>query len=153
MRRYAEATSVPIERSKAEIERILKNYGADQFMYAIKTEVAMIMFRANNRLVRFILPMPNPAANEIKKTKTGRSRKPTVMAEAYIQEVRRRWRALSLSIKGKLEAVGTGIMSFEQEFLSNIVLPDDTTVGEFILPQVQAAYESKKMPKALPFLE
>jgi len=31
--RYAEGTSVPADRSRAEIERTLTRYGADQFAY------------------------------------------------------------------------------------------------------------------------
>ncbi len=32
MARYAETTSVPVDRSKAEIEAVLKRYGASEFM-------------------------------------------------------------------------------------------------------------------------
>jgi len=33
--KYAEGTEVPIDRSKAEIERVLAKYGADEFVYGI----------------------------------------------------------------------------------------------------------------------
>jgi len=152
MRRYAQETSVPVDRSLAEIEKTLKRYGADQFLYATKLDKAMIMFRSNNMLIRFIVPMPDPGSNEIKKTKTGRTRKSTIVAEAYSKEIRRRWRALSLSIKAKLESVETGIALFEEEFMANIVLPNDQTVGEFMIPQIKEVYIQGKMPKMLPFL-
>lgn len=153
MSRYAENTEVPIDRSKAEIEKILVRYGADQFMYGTSSNRAMIAFRANNRHVKFILPLPDSEDPEFKRTPTGRSRRGEAVNKEYAQEVRRRWRALALSIKGKLEAVETGIMTFEQEFMAHIVLPGGQTVGDFMTPQIEEAYRSKKMPQMLPLLE
>lgn len=153
MSRYAENTEVPVDRSKAEIEKILMRYGADQFVYGTMTGRAMIAFRVNAKFVRFTLPLPDPGADEFKRTPTGRTRKKEVVSKEYAQEIRRRWRALSLSIKAKLESVETGITTFEQEFMAHIVLPDGQTVGEYMIPQIELAYESKEMPKALPFLQ
>lgn len=56
------------------------------------------------------------------------------------QSNRQRWRALALVIKAKLEAVDAGILSFEESFMSNIVLPSGKTVAEEIGPQISAAY-------------
>jgi hypothetical protein len=39
-----------------------------------------------------------------------------------------------LSIKAKLEAVETGIESFEIAFMPYVVLPDGKTVAEHVLP-------------------
>ena len=61
-----------------------------------------------------------------------------------------RWRALLLVIKAKLEAVTAGISTIETEFLANIVLPDNTTAGEWMLPQIDRAYRSGEMPPLLP---
>jgi hypothetical protein len=63
---------------------------------------------------------------------------------------RQRWRALALAIKAKLEAVESGIATFEEEFMAYIVLPDGQTVGEFLSPQIEAAYSSGRMPPLLP---
>ena len=97
--------------------------------------------------------MPDPEDDGLRITETGRIRKENAAQQAYEQEIRRRWRALALSIKGKLEAVETGIMSFEEEFMANIVLPNDKTVAEFMLPQIEEAYSSGRMPKLIPFFE
>lgn len=153
MSRYAENTTVPIDRSKAEIEKTLMRYGADQFVYGTMLGRAMIAFRANDRFVRFTLPLPDRDSKDFKKTATGRVRKKEAASREYSQETRRRWRTLSLSIKAKLESVETGITTFEQEFMAHIVLPDGQTVGEYMIPQIEQAYESKEMPKALPFLK
>ena len=69
---------------------------------------------------------------------------------AYEQAVRQRWRALALVIKAKLEAVETGITSFEEEFLAHIVLPSGQTVGAWMVPQVEKAYVNGAMPPMLP---
>lgn len=153
MKRYAEGTEVPVDRSKAEIERILARYGADQFMYGSSQEKAMIAFRACDRFVRFVLPLPEPEDGNINRTPKGRVRKGEAARREHAQEIRRRWRALTLSIKSKLEAVQTGITTFEQEFLAHIVLPDKRTVGEFMIPQIKEAYQQERMPKLLPFLQ
>ena len=55
-----------------------------------------------------------------------------------------------LVIKAKLEAVTTGISTLKAEFLANIVLPDNTTAGEWMLPQIDQAYRSGAMPPLLP---
>ncbi|MBI2798928.1 MAG: hypothetical protein HYX63_01375 [Gammaproteobacteria bacterium] len=66
------------------------------------------------------------------------------------QAVRQRWRALNLVIKAKLEAVESGISVFEEEFLAHIVMPNNQRVGQWMLPQIAAAYSSGKMSPMLP---
>jgi len=134
-RRYAQTTSVPVERSKQEIERVLTRYGADQFISGWEHGRAMLGFRVHDRMVRFELPLPS--------------------AEDYKQQARReqenrqRWRALLLVIKAKLEAVESQIATFESEFLAHIVLPNNRTVGQEFIPQLSQIYKTGKMPKLL----
>lgn len=153
MGRYAEATSVSSEKSRADIERTLNRYGADQFMYGWRGDSALVAFRLLNRQVRFILPMPSKEDAEFTTTETGRARKPPAALAAWEQATRQRWRALALVIKAKLEAVESGITVFDEEFLAHIVLPDGSTVGETAIPRIAAAYESGKMPNLLPHLK
>ena len=86
------------------------------------------MFRAAGRHVKFVVDMPTEDA----------------------QEERRRWRALVLVIKSKLEAVASGIVTFDEEFMAHIVLPDGQTIGQAMLPQIEAAYDAGTMPPLLP---
>jgi hypothetical protein len=151
MRRYAERTVVTADHSIAEIRRVLSRYGAGQFAYMEDPRRAAVAFNAHGRNIRFILPMPTEA--EAAKTPKGRSRKKTVIEQAHAQEVRRRWRALSLSIKAKLETVASGISEFETEFMAYMVLPNGKTVAENILPEIERAYSTGKMPKLLEALE
>jgi hypothetical protein len=68
MGRYASQTEVSTEKSRAEIERILSKYGANRFAYMQDETQAAIVFEANNRRIRFILPLPDRASDEITKS-------------------------------------------------------------------------------------
>ena len=154
MSRYAENTTVASDASRAEIERTLSRYGASSFMYGWDRNQALIGFVADDRQVKFLLPLPDRAAREFTHTPTrGNQRSPAEAEKAYDQAVRQRWRALALVIKAKLEAVAAGITEFEDEFLAHIVLPDGTTAGEWMRPQIDEAYETGLMPTMLPQLE
>lgn len=118
-RRYAAGTSVPVDRTKAEIERTITRYGATAFMTGWEDERAMLSFTFGDRMVRFVL-----------KTPSGDTKKAEEQAE------RQRWRALLLLIKAKLEYVDSGIVEFEEEFLGNIVTNSGETVATRVLPQL-----------------
>lgn len=151
--RYAENTQVSSDRSRAEIERTLRRYGATAFAYGWDAEAATLMFEIANRRVMFRLPMPNPADKAFTLTPTGKGRSAAAAEAAHEQAVRQRWRALALVIKAKLEAVAAGITTVEQEFLAHIVLPDGRTVGQHTQPVIAAAYETGEMRPMLPGAE
>lgn len=150
MAKYATNTEVSSDRSRAEIERTLDRYGARQFLYAWEEGRAVVGFTINARQVRFILPLPDRDDPEFTRTPTGRARAATQVREAYEQAVRQRWRALNLVIKAKLEAVESGIVTFDAEFLAHIVLPDGRTVADDVVPKVVDAYQRHEMPALLP---
>jgi hypothetical protein len=127
MSRYAATTKVPVAQSRVEIERTLKRYEADGFMYGEADGQAVVAFRMRGRHIKFAIDIPD---------------KP--------QQERQRWRALLLAIKSKLESVESGIEIFEDAFMAQIVLPDGKTVGAFMRPQIKDAYEQGDMPKMLP---
>lgn len=146
---YAEGTTVSPEKSQAEIVGTLRRYGATGFIYGEQEGAGMVAFIAHGRQVRFVVPLHiDPAAFRF----NGRhQRRDDETVQRFVDaEHRRRWRALALAIKAKLEVVETGIATFEDEFLAHIVLPNGSTVGEWAVPQVGAAYESGEMPKLLP---
>ncbi|USA40258.1 hypothetical protein [Pelagerythrobacter marinus] len=150
MSRYAKDTSVPVANSKAEIERILERYGADQFMSGWSADQAVIGFTMLGRQVRFVLPMPDRGDTEFTVTPTGRDRSADAAHKAWEQACRQRWRALALVIKAKLEAVESEISVFEDEFMANIVLPNGRTVSDEVRPRIAAAYDTGDMPNLLP---
>lgn len=151
MSRYASQTSVGADRSRGEIEKTLVRYGAEKFMYGWDGDFAVVGFEMHTRVIRFRLPMPNRHDPTFTKTPTGRTRRdPAAALIAWEQSTRQRWRALLLVIKAKLEAVESGISSFENEFLANIMLPNNQTVGEWAVPQLEEIYASRKLPALLP---
>lgn len=153
MTRYANETSVSPEKSRSEIETTLTRYGASSFAYGWDQETAVIGFVVNGRQIRFRLDLPDRNDRAITHTPKTRVRRDARAIEAaFDQAVRQRWRALALVIKAKLEAVETGITTFEDEFLAHTVLPDGSTAGEWMAPQIDRAYASGEMPSMLPAL-
>ena len=148
---YAADTSVSMEKSQAEIERTLTRYGATSFMRGWDQNRAILAFVIRGKQVRMILPMPARSERQFTHTPTGKARtSQQAVTDAWEQACRQRWRALALVVKAKLEAVEAGISTFEDEFLSHIVLPSGETAGQWLIPQVITAYETGVMPPLLP---
>ncbi len=141
MAKYAEGTSVPVERSKQQIEAMLKKYGATQTMFAEDSQAGqvVIQFVANQRSVRFRLTLPDKNSEQYTEQRYYRGR--TVLVASYDADCRQKWRALWLCIKGKFEAVENGISIFEDEFLANIVIGGRTTVSDIVRPKIAESYE------------
>lgn len=146
---YAENTGVSVERSKAEIEKILMRYGATSFAYGWEQGKAVIMFAMKDRHIRFLLPLPEKTDKKICKDRHGYNKPEALIIKTWEQACRSRWRSLSLAVKAKLECVEAGITSFEDEFLAHIVLPNGLTVGSSLRPKLAEAYSSGKMPTLL----
>lgn len=149
---YAADTSVPVERSKNEIERTLERYGADAFMYGWDraANAAVIAFEIEGRRIRIVVPMPK--REQFVATPTGRKRAASVIDSEWEQGKRQRWRALALIVKAKLEAVEAGISTLEAEFLAHTLLPNNQTVGDWLAPQIEHVYRTQEMPAMLPGL-
>lgn len=143
MSKYAEHTKVPVSRSREEIDRLLARYGADQMSSGWTGSKAVVMFRAEERYVKIEMPLAIKGV-------TRDHRNYVLSEEGAERENRRRWRALVLYIKAKLESVESEIVSFEQAFMAHVLLPNRQTVGEFMAPQIESAYGKGDMPKALP---
>lgn len=161
-REFAEDTSVPVHRSKAQIEALLTQHGAEGFQTgwqgATKDDPGwdVIGFLWKGKQIRFRIDRPKPQWMEPhpddptkKVTKTA----PWAMARrsnwrvatgnelvaAIDQKNRQRWRLLYLVVKAKLEAVQAGVVVFEEEFMSFIVTASGQTIGEYMLPRLRAA--------------
>ena len=130
MAEYAVRTRVPADRTRLDIEGLMRKRGADQFFTGGDAERAMLAFRLAGRQIRFVLPLGD-VRNE--------------------QARRSRWRALLLVIKAKMEAVDVGILTLEDAFLADTVLPDRQTVAEYMKPQIESAYTTGNMPPLLPY--
>ncbi len=134
---FAEKTKVPVSKTRMEIEHLLERHKAAQYGTAVDYEshLARVQFKLNNRIVRFMVNLPD--------RKKFRSETPFAQAE------RQKWRALLLVIKAKLEAVENSISTFEEEFLAYIVMPNDSTVAEHVLPLIAEGYRTGLTPPQL----
>jgi hypothetical protein len=152
MSKYAEKTSVNASRSVEEIERILKRYGATQFGSGRDDEhdSATVMFKINGIAYRLSMPIPN--REELKYGARNRKRTTLQIDAAWEQIYRQRWRAMALVIKARLEAVECGISTFEQEFMTNIMLPGGRTVRDLLTPQLTKFIEAGELPVGIPLL-
>ncbi len=149
--KYAEGTSVSVDRSMSEIRRTLNRFGADEFMYAEKAEAIMVGFVIEGIQVRQTVPLPRPDDKRFTETPSGKwDRTPVQAKKAFDDEVKRRWRALADVIKAKLVAVDEDISTLEQEFLSFMVLPDQSTVGEQVIPELRRYIDTGQMPALMP---
>ena len=146
--RYAAKTTVSSDRSRSEIESTLRRYGADQFLYGWEDGNAVVAFRVRGLHIRMNLPLPR--MDEFRLTETGGERTQDSQLKACEQAERQAWRALLLVIKAKLEAVGAGITTLEEEFLANMVLPDNSTIAQVLMPRLQEAVTTGKLPPMLP---
>ncbi len=135
---FAAGTSVTVEKTKAEIEKMLGRYGCNQFGSGWANvdgqHFGHVSFRHGETNIMLGLPMPHPS--EFRTSPKGRRRTVAAAEDAYDAEKRRRWRALLLVIKAKLEAVETGISTLEKEFLADVVLPNGRTLGEWAVPMI-----------------
>lgn len=160
--RYAQGTSVPAERSRAEVERTLSRYGASGFGYAWDRRTAKWCGRCKATVA-------SAAASEhehygVRAVEmevvviTFHMRERTVRLEVPMPHegeagtkaraeaaTRQRWRALVLVLKAKLEAVESGIGTIESEFLANMVLSNGMTIGQAILPRLSEAVSSGRL--------
>ena len=150
--RYAQQTSVSTERSRAEIEQVLRRYGAKGFLSGYDEDRAFIAFKISDRQVKFFMKLPSPAERRFTHTPGRGIKRPVADTHReWEQACRQQWRALALVIKAKLEAVAAGITVFESEFMAHIVLPDGKTVGEHVTPAIEKAYLTGKTPPLLPY--
>lgn len=151
-KKYAHGTTVTVERSKAEIETTLRRYGAESFVSGFDSRVAFVIVQIRGVRLRFHVTIPVAEDKQFSRTGHGSIRGPVERQRAAEAEERRLWRCLLLAIKAKFEVVESGIETFEQAFLANIVLPGGATVGEWVVPQVEESYRTGELPSMLPAL-
>lgn len=131
---YAHKTRVPVDKTRLEIERLVRKYGAKGFMggwhdgSAAQNGKARVEFFCRDRHIRLTVDVP-----------------------ASEQAARERWRAVLLLVKSKLVAVDAKIVTFEQAFVGEIVMPETgRTVWESVSEPIKLAYQQNKGAILLP---
>lgn len=147
--KYALNSNVPPEKTVMQIKALLRKYGAESLTYGETEHKVAFVFMMKGRWIRFVMPLPS-RADAVQAVSNQYGAKGDFNPVKYDQLVRSRWRALLLTIQAKLESVESGIETFEQAFMAQIMLPDGRTVSEWASPQIEAAYSNGMMPPMLP---
>lgn len=124
---FAEKTKVPVARSKDAIETLVKRHEAEAFGVFEQNGVVKIFFRLSERNILFQMPVPDD-----------------------LQMERSIWRAMLLTIKGKLESADRGIETIEEAFMANVVMQDGRTVAQHARPAIEAHYSGDTEVPLLP---
>lgn len=139
---YAKSTSVPIARSRDEIEQRLQKAGASAFGFMSDQQRAAITFMLAGRQVRCEIPLPEQAVCQPGE----RPAKVQAISDAHAQECRRRWRCMLMSIKAKLIAIEEGISTVDREFMPDLVLSDNRRLETAMAPEL---LQSRKLSRPL----
>lgn len=135
---YAETTTVPFEKSMAEIVGIVRRAGASQIIQAEDDGEFMIQFTLAERQIRFRLPLHTTYYGP---ARSGNGR--VIDGEKVLeQRNRQRGRALLLVIKAKIESIASDIETVEQAFLANVVTVGNLTVHERIAQSLAEEYRT-----------
>lgn len=148
---YAENTSVSVERSLIEIVSLVKKAGAARVAQMEDVRALAIQFFLTDRMLRFRVPLP--VAEDMPVRDSGNNRYidiPLAARQKKADAIRKqRARALLLVIKAKLESVESGVETFDEAFLPNIVMSDGLTVWERVGEPLALEYQTGK---SMPFL-
>ena len=129
---YADTTKVPIGRTRDAIEALVLKHGGTTFGVLSGEAQAQIVFEAHGRRLLFRLPLTHDPARR--------------MTALQVEQFRRsRWRGLYLTIKAKFESFESGIETFEDAFLANVVLPGGSTVGDQVPGEIERMLSQNKL--------
>lgn len=154
---FAAGTSVAVEKTRAELDRLLSKHGAQQRIMGTDdvAGVAFAAFTLDRRQIRVRAPLPKreqvAAAAQLTRGWyiKGDAKQAEWIAKELEQRQRSRWRALLLLTKAKLEAVELGISTIDREFLADIALPDGRNVHQALAADLEKAYLTGTMPPLL----
>jgi len=146
MARYAEGTEVAVEKSQAELKRLIERYGARKVLTFDDQDegVSALQFQIRDRQV--LLRLRFPAESEFRLDARGRLRTDNARYNAWDAERRRLWRSLVMVVKAKLESVESGIETFDEAFLPHLVMEGGGTIGDRVLAELPRALASGFLP-------
>ena len=124
MTKYAEGTVVTERESRQQIVTLLDRSACTAIVVGLNaSDNAVVKFSHAGRNVRMLMALPSQS-----------------LGDSRLRERARRWRVLLLLLKAKLEAVRSGVSTFDAEFLSYVVMPSGESVGQIMAPKVLEAY-------------
>ena len=147
-RRYAKGTKVGVAKSREEIDRILRKWGADQLQWSedVKGGKSMLRFLwefdGAEYCARFVVNVPSEA--EIKDESVD-GRTGEFSQNKFDQAMKRRGmvehRELALLLKAIFVAVEAGLIQAEQILLPFLEDRDGQTVAELVLPHMKTIHK------------
>ena len=111
-RTYAQDTNVSVDKSTADVKKMLKALGADRIAVIESSDGNFLAFQHGS--VAYKLTQP----------------KLDIPRKSEEQCDRAAWRAIVLLVKAKKVAIDQGITTLEREFFSDTMLPDGTVLGD-----------------------
>lgn len=135
-----ETTTVAVEKSQADIRKLLVEFDAAGFAFGEESDPdgvrwALVQFAHGHHRVRLRVPHKPPDKKRVS-DKAWRARtksREAIVAEMVAQEERRIWRVLAWNLKARMVAVQEGVETFEEAFLAHLL---DPVTGETVYEQL-----------------
>ena len=133
-KRYAEGTTVPVDRSRGELTGLLTEHGCQRMAWATEPGADTLMFELGGNQYRFVIAKPTLDDLRAIYRADGRDWSRVVDPQAKVDgEWRRRWRAHVLLLKAKLEFVAGGDTTLQREFMPALVVAGGrSTLAEWL---------------------
>jgi hypothetical protein len=150
MQLYASGTTVPVEKTRMELDRLLQKHGAIQRGILSDDEGgrATVLFALADRKVELQVPLPKPSEFAVGVVRGRKSKlAPEQQRKLWEQACRQRWRCMLLIVRAKLELIELKMSTVEREFLADIVLPGGKHVSSVMTRVLEEAYRTGKMPQ------
>jgi hypothetical protein len=150
MRKYAEDTKVSVQKTRLDIETLVTKHGATSYVagWDDERQSHMIAFKIENLQIRYLFGRPQ--RQDFARTPQGKIRTALQVTAAMEQAERSLWRGLLLLIQAKFVAITDGIRTVEEEFLADVVMPNNQTFREWASPHIRRWVEQDRLPPLLP---
>jgi hypothetical protein len=141
VRRYAENTTVSVDKSRGDISGILAAHGVERMAWGTGPEGDTLQFELDGHQFRFAIPKPTPDSMRADYGHEYAYPHNIDWRAKADQEWRRRWRAYVMLTKMKMEFVESGDSTLEREFMPYLLVdgvPLGTLLEEGRLPALTA---------------
>ena len=145
---FAANTTVPVEKSQADVRKMLLAYGASGILLGFNEGREVIAFVIDDLHIRFTFDTPRMEDYAVQKD--GKPQGAIQSREAAEKAHRTVWREMHLNIKAKLVMATSKYRTVFEEFHADIVLPDGQTFSEWSRPMLTRLLADRKMPPLLP---
>lgn len=129
---FASGTTVPVVKSRLEIEALLVKHKATTAAAGFDEQRAIVAFTMQGRRIQFTIPLPRRDEPQFVFVKGSNWNKLTQAKgdDLFQAACRQKWRALLLALKAKFVALEENLETFDQVFLAHVLLDDGQTVYE-----------------------